>query len=104
MRFTQIEEVMATETILENYIYEAIEIEKEGLKVVLKKTADFNIPDEFRMKLNENADLKSAFQALSPGRQKAYIFYFSEPKLSKTRASRIEKYVPHILNGTGIND
>jgi uncharacterized protein YdeI (YjbR/CyaY-like superfamily) len=91
-------------TILKAYIYEAIEVEKAGLKVKLKKTAEFKIPEEFQKNLDKKPALKTAFKALTPGRQRAYIFYFSQPKLSKTRASRVEKSMQQILNGKGLND
>ena len=92
------------ESILKAYIYEAIEVEKAGLKVELKKTAEFKIPEEFQKKLDKKPALKKAFEALTPGRQRAYIFYFSQPKQSKTRESRVEKYVKQILNGKGLDD
>jgi len=92
------------EKILKAYIYEAIEVEKAGLQVKLKKTSDFKMPEEFQKKLNKNAALKKAFDALTPGRQRAYIFYFSQPKQSKTREARIEKYMQQILEGKGLDD
>ena len=92
------------ERILKTYIYEAIEVEKAGLKVKLKKTSDFKIPEEFQKKLNKSSALKKAFDALTPGRQRAYIFYFSQPKQSKTRESRVEKYKKQILAGRGLSD
>ncbi len=104
IRFTNVREIVKMERILKAYIYEAIEVEKAGLKVKLKKTSDYKIPKEFQNKLNENPALKSAFDALTPGRQRGYIFYFSQPKQSKTRESRIEKCIPQILNGKGLND
>ncbi len=104
IRFTNVREIVKMEPVLKAYIYEAIEVEKAGLKVNLKKTADFIIPEEFQYKLAEAPALKKAFYALTPGRQRAYIFYFSQPKLSKTRESRIEKSIPRILNGKGIDD
>jgi len=90
--------------ILKAYIYEAIEVEKAGLKVNFKKTTEFIIPEEFQNKLDEKPALKTAFDALTPGRQRAYILYFSAPKQSKTRTSRVEKYMQQILNGKGLND
>jgi uncharacterized protein YdeI (YjbR/CyaY-like superfamily) len=102
--FTNVREIVEMEPILKAYIYEAIEAEKAGVKVNLKKTAEFIIPDEFQNKLDEIPALKSAFEALTPGRQRAYILYFSAPKQSKTRESRVEKCVPQILNGKGLND
>ena len=104
IRFTNVREIVEMETILKAYIYEAIEVEKAGLKVDYKKTTEFNIPEEFQNKLDEIPTLKTAFDALTPGRQRAYILYFSAPKQSKTRESRIEKYMPQILNGKGLND
>ena len=104
IRFTNVQEIVAMEKNLKTYIYEAIEVEKAGLKVNLKKTAAFDIPEEFQKKLDETPALKTAFDALTPGRQRAYLLYFSAPKQSKTRASRIEKCVPQILNGKGLND
>ncbi len=104
IRFTHVREIVKMEPILKTYINEAIEVEKAGLKVNFKKTADFTIPEEFQKKLDENPALKTAFDALTPGRQRGYIFYFSQPKQSKTRESRIEKYRQQILNGKGLND
>jgi uncharacterized protein YdeI (YjbR/CyaY-like superfamily) len=104
VRFTHIREIVQNEKILKACIYEAIEVEKAGLKVTLKKTSDFIIPEEFQKKLDKSPSLKKAFNALTPGRQRAYIFYFSQPKQSKTRVSRIEKSIPQILNGKGLND
>jgi uncharacterized protein YdeI (YjbR/CyaY-like superfamily) len=104
VRFTNVREIVKMEKILKAYIYEAIEVEKAGLKVDLKKTSDFKVPEEFQNKLNKNTALKTAFNALTPGRQRAYIFYFSQPKQSKTRESRVEKSIPQILNGKGLND
>jgi uncharacterized protein YdeI (YjbR/CyaY-like superfamily) len=92
------------EPILKAYIHEAIEVEKAGLKVKLKKTADFKIPDEFQTKLDELPALKTAFRALTPGRQRGYIFYFSQPKQSKTREARVEKCIQQIFHGKGLND
>lgn len=104
IRFTSVREIVAMDPILKAYIYEAIEVEKAGLKVNLKKTAEFEIPDEFQNKLNEIPALKTAFYALTPGRQRAYFLYFSAPKQSKTRESRVEKCMQQILNGKGLND
>ena len=104
IRFTDVQEIVKMKTILKAYIYEAIEVEKAGLKVKLKKTAEFDMPEEFQMKLNKNAELKTAFNALTPGRQRAYLLYFSAPKQSKTRESRIDKYTKAILNGKGLNE
>jgi uncharacterized protein YdeI (YjbR/CyaY-like superfamily) len=92
------------ERILKAYIYEAIEVERAGLKVNYRKTTEFKIPEEFQNKLDKSSALKKAFDALTPGRQRAYIFHFSQPKQSKTRASRVEKYMKQILNGKGLDD
>jgi uncharacterized protein YdeI (YjbR/CyaY-like superfamily) len=89
---------------LKAYIKEAVAVETAGLKVDFKKTAEFPIPAEFQDKLNENPTLKTSFKALTPGRQRAYILYFSSPKQTKTRESRVEKCVPQILVGKGLND
>ena len=91
------------EPVLKAYIYEAIEVEKAGLKVDFKKITE-PIPEVFQNKLDEIPALKTAFDALTPGRQRAYILYFSAPKQSKTRESRVEKYMQQILNGKGLND
>jgi uncharacterized protein YdeI (YjbR/CyaY-like superfamily) len=104
IRFTNVREIVEMETILKTYIYEAIEVEKAGLNVNFKKTTEFIIPEEFQNKLAEIPALKTAFDALTPGRQRAYIFYFSAPKQSKTRESRVEKCIQQILNGKGLND
>ncbi len=104
IRFTNVQEIVEMETILKDYIYEAIEVEKAGLEVNFKKTIEFIIPEEFQNKLDETPALKTAFEALTPGRQRAYILYFSEPKQSKTRESRIEKCMQQILDGKGLND
>jgi uncharacterized protein YdeI (YjbR/CyaY-like superfamily) len=104
IRFTNVREIVEMEPILKAYIAEAIEVEKAGLKVNYKKTAEFIIPEEFQNKLDEIPALKTAFVALTPGRQRAYIFYFSQPKQSKTRQSRVEQCMQQILNGKGLND
>jgi uncharacterized protein YdeI (YjbR/CyaY-like superfamily) len=104
IRFTNVREIVKTERILKAYIYEAIEVEKAGLKVSLKKTSEFKAPEEFQNKLDEIPALKTAFDALTPGRQRAYILYFSAAKQSKTRASRVEKCMQQILNGKGLDD
>ncbi len=103
IRFTNVREIAEMEPILKAYIYEAIEVEKAGLKVNFKETSDFIIPEEFQKKLDEIPALKTAFGALTPGRQRAYILYFSAPKQSKTRESRVEKCMHQILNGKGLN-
>ena len=104
VRFTNLQEILKMETVLKAYIKEAIEVEKAGLKVPFKKTAAFIIPEEFKKILDEIPDLKTAFHALTPGRQRAYIFYFSAPKQSKTREARVEKCIQQILQGKGLND
>ena len=104
IRFAHVDEIVEMEPILKTYITEAIAVEKAGLKVDYKETAEFTIPEELRKKLDENPELKTAFEALTPGRQRAYLLYFSQPKQSKTRVTRVEKYMPQILNGKGLND
>ncbi|HEY2649307.1 MAG TPA: DUF1801 domain-containing protein [Puia sp.] len=104
MRFTHVREIIRIKPFLKAYIYEAIEVEKAGLKVDLKKTAEYDIPEEFQKKLNKSAALKNAFKKLTPGRQRAYILHFSTPKQSSTRESRIEKSIKQILSGKGLND
>ena len=104
IRFTNVREIVKMKPILKAYIYEAIEVEKAGLKVNFKKTAEFIIPEEFQNKLDELPALKTAFDALTPGRQRAYNLYFSAPKQSKTRESRVEKWMQQILHGKGLND
>ena len=90
-------EIIEMESALKTYIYEAIKVEKAGLKVVLKKTEDFKIPDEFQQKLHKMPDLKTTFKALNSGRQRAYIFHFSQPKQTKTREPRVKKIYPRFL-------
>jgi uncharacterized protein YdeI (YjbR/CyaY-like superfamily) len=104
VRFTSVKEIVKLERSLKAYTYEAIEVEKAGLKVSLKKTKEFNIPEEFQKKLAKTPALKTAFYALTPGRQRGYLLYFSAAKQAKTRESRIEKYLKHILMGKGLND
>jgi uncharacterized protein YdeI (YjbR/CyaY-like superfamily) len=104
IRFTNVREIVKLKPILKAYIQEAIEAEKAGLKVNFKKTTEFKIPEEFQNKLGELPALKTAFYALTPGRQRAYILHFSQPKQSKTRESRVEKCMRQILNGKGLND
>ena len=104
VRFTNVQEIVEMESILKAYIHEAVEVEKAGLKVNYKKATEFSIPDEFQNKLDENPVLDTAFYALTPGRQRAYLLYFSAPKQSKTREARVEKYTQQILNGKGLND
>jgi uncharacterized protein YdeI (YjbR/CyaY-like superfamily) len=104
IRFTNVREIVKMEAILKAYIYEAIEVKKAGLKVKYKKITEFIIPEEFQNKLDKRPALKTAFDALTPGRQRAYILYFSAPKQSKTRDSRVEKCMQQILNRKGLND
>jgi uncharacterized protein YdeI (YjbR/CyaY-like superfamily) len=104
IRFTNVQEIVAMETILKDYIYEAVEVEKAGLKVDLKKNSEYIIPEELQTKFDQTPALKTAFESLTPGRQRAYILYFAQPKQSKTRVSRIEKYIQQIFNGKGLND
>jgi uncharacterized protein YdeI (YjbR/CyaY-like superfamily) len=104
IRFKTIKEIVQLEPVLKAYIYEAIEVEKSGLKVEYKKASEFVVAEEFKNKLDKFPDLKTAFYALTPGRQKGYYLHFSEPKQSKTRESRIENCIPKILKGKGLND
>ncbi len=104
IRFNNVKEIVKMKPILKAYIYEAIEVEKAGLKVNLKKTTEFNMPEEFQNKLDKLPALKTAFYVLTPGRQRGYLLHFSAPKQSKTRESRIEKCMRQILNGKGLND
>ena len=104
IRFINIKEIVKLEKTLKAYIYEAIEVEKTGLKVKLKKTADYPVSEEFMKKMTENITLKSAFEALTPGRQRGYKLYFSAPKQSKTREARVENCIQQILKGRGLHD
>ncbi len=104
IRFTSLKEIVKLEAVIKAYIYEAIEVEKAGLTVKLKKTSEFNMPEEFQKRLNKNKALRTAFESLTPGRQRAYLLHFSSAKQAKTRESRIEKYIPQILEGRGIDD
>ncbi len=104
IRFRNIREINELEPVVISYIFEAIEVEKSGLEVNFKKTTEFHIPEELNQKFDEFPALKTAFEALTPGRQRGYILYFSAPKQSKTRVSRVEKYIPQIMSGKGLND
>ncbi|MCM3156731.1 YdeI family protein [Bacillus subtilis] len=104
IRFTNVQEINELENILKAYIHEAIEVEKAGLKVDINKNIELNIPEELQKKFDEIPALKIAFEALTPGRQRAYTLYFSQAKQSKTRESRVEKYVQKILDGKGLKD
>ena len=104
MRFTNAAEIVKMEATIKAYVREAIEVEKAGLKVEFKKTEEFLVPDEFQNKLDATPTLKTAFEALTPGRQRAYLLHFSAPKQSKTRESRVEKCMQQIFDGKGLND
>ncbi len=104
IRFTNIQEIIKQTPILKAYIHEAVVVEKKGLKIKMKQTADFKVPEEFRRQLDTNPALERAFKALTPGRQRAYLFYFGNAKQSPTRAVRVEKYLPKILRGKGLDD
>jgi uncharacterized protein YdeI (YjbR/CyaY-like superfamily) len=104
IRFTNPREITQKEATLRSYIREAIDLEKAGLNVKLKETSDLKLPEEFRSRLDDSKVLRTAFEALTPGRQRAYIFYFSSAKQSKTRQSRVERHIPRILDGKGLND
>lgn len=104
IRFTGLHEIVKRQRALKDYIYQAIEVEKAGLKVKLKKSDEFNFPEEFKIKLEKNAGLRKAFYALTPGRQRGYLLHFSSAKQSKTREARIEKNIPRILEGFGLDD
>ena len=104
IRFTALKEITDLEKVIPTYVYEAVEAEKSGIKVPMKKTKEFEMTEEFQNKLDKNPELKEAFEALTPGRQRAYLLYFSSAKQSKTREARIEKYIPQILTGKGLND
>jgi uncharacterized protein YdeI (YjbR/CyaY-like superfamily) len=104
IRFTSLKEITQLKKDLKAYVFQAIEIEKSGAKVVLKKVSEFEMADEFKTKINEMPSLKKAFESLTPGRQRAYLLHFSQPKQSQTRESRVLKCIPQILNGMGLND
>lgn len=104
LRFTSLEQIIEMTPIIQATVQEAIEVEKAGLKVELKKTKDFTVPDEFQEKLDDFPALRAAFEALTPGRQRGYLLYFNSAKQSKTRAARVEKWTPHILSGKGLDD
>ena len=104
IRFTNAQEIVKMESTLKTYIKEAIAVENAGLKLTLKKTKEFKMAEEFKKKLDAMPALKIAFYSLTPGRQRAYLLHFSQPKQSKTREARVEKYTPQILKGKGLND
>jgi uncharacterized protein YdeI (YjbR/CyaY-like superfamily) len=101
-KFASVREIVELKSVVKSYIREAIQVEKAGLKVKLKKTSDLKFPEEFQIMLDEFPEFRTAFEALTPGRQRAYIYHFSAPKQSKTREARVRKYMPHILKGKGI--
>lgn len=104
LRFTSLQEIVAQEPVIKEYVEEAVKVEKAGLKMELKPTREFPVPEEFQQKLNELPALQTAFEALTPGRQRAYLLHFAAAKQSKTRESRIEKFIPQILEGKGLKD
>lgn len=104
IRFTALNQIIKLKTTIKAYIKEAIAIEKAGLKVEMKKTSEYKMPEEFKNELKENSELKTAFEALTPGRQRGYLLYFSAPKQSKTRETRVKKYIKQIIDGKGLND
>lgn len=104
IRFTSLGEIKDLEPTVKAYLYEAIEVEKAGLEVEFKKISEFKMPEEFQVKLEEMPALKTAFEALTPGRQRGYLLYFASAKQAKTRAERVQKYIPLILNGKGLED
>ena len=104
IRFTNLRDIVKMEPILKSYIYEAIEVERAGLKVKLKKATEFPVPEEFQKRLDKKPALKKAFYSLTPGRQRGYLLYFAAPKQSSTRESRIDKWAPEILKGKGLNE
>ena len=104
VRFTDVAQIAKLESVLKSYIFEAIEVKKAGLKVQLKSISDYEIPEEFQQRLEEDPELKEAFENLTPGRQKGYLLYFSGAKQSKPREDRIEKYIPKIMKGLGFHD
>lgn len=104
IRFTGAAQISGMENVLKAYVAEAAEVERSGAKVDLKKTDDFAVPEEFQIRIDSTPSLKTAFEALTPGRQRAYLLYFAQPKQAKTRESRIDKAMPQILAGKGLND
>jgi uncharacterized protein YdeI (YjbR/CyaY-like superfamily) len=104
LRFTDIREIVESEALIKSYIFEAIEVEKSGFKVELKRTKEYDVPEELQIQLDEDSEFESAFKSLTPGRQRAYLLYFSAAKQSKTREARIEKCKPQIMQGLGLND
>ena len=104
LRFTSVAQIIEMGPVIKAYINEAIELEKAGLQVEMKKTSDYPVPEEFQKRLDENPALKEAFESLTPGRQRGYIFYFSSAKQSSTRQARVDKNIPRIMDGLGLND
>ncbi|MES3017138.1 MAG: DUF1801 domain-containing protein [Bacteroidota bacterium] len=104
IRFLNLMEIVQQDYVIKAYIRDAIEVEKAGMKVEYKKTKEFTVPEEFKCKLDSNSLLKTAFESLTPGRQRGYLFYFSQAKQSKTRELRVEKHIPRILEGKGLDD
>lgn len=104
IRFTEVAQIIDLEDVLRAYMFEAVEIEESGAKVEMKKTKEFEMAEEFQEKLDQNPALQEAFKALTPGRQRAYLLHFSSAKQSKTREARIEKCIPQIMDGIGLND
>ena len=104
LRFTSLEQIVEQEAMIKAYIQQAIEVEQAGLQVEMKKTTEYSVPEELQQQFDENPAFRDAFEALTPGRQRAYLYYFSQPKQSKTKVSRIEKYMRPILEGKGLND
>jgi uncharacterized protein YdeI (YjbR/CyaY-like superfamily) len=104
IRFTSLAEVVKAEKTLEAYIREAIRVETAGLKVPMKRTKDFEVPEEFASKLDDSAELREAFQALTPGRQRGYLLHFASAKRAETREARVQKFIPKILEGLGFDD
>lgn len=104
LRFTEIDGILTKQDVIKSFIFEAIELEKSGRKIVLKKTEELDVPEEFQKKLEEIPLLRSSFEALTPGRKRAYLLWFAQPKQTKTRVARIEKVIPQILSGKGLNE
>ena len=104
IRFTSAQQIVEMEAIVKAYIHEAITVDQSGSKVEFKKTTEFSVPDEFQIQLDEMSELKAAFFALTPGRQRAYLLYFSAAKQAKTREARVQKYMQQILAGKGLDD
>ena len=104
IRFTTVEDILKNKSLIKSYIKEAMALDKAGLKMELKKTNEYKIPEEFQVVLNDMPELKKAFQVLTPGRQRGYLLFFAAPKQVKTREARIEKYLQQILNGKGLDD